>query len=352
MIARIALVVIAVLFTLGFAFVMNRPAQSAEESQWDKWGVAPYARNLEEACRKAPEAIDGLNLPQAVKEDFKKKVTDSFCKGEKAYLTPDMVLEEMWTGGQKPHVMKNKKVAELPVLKSPEGRAYNKGSVVEAAVAYVWTSVHEGKIYYLFLPWVCYNWSTSIASTQSSQTKPLALPSATGIIAKCPEVYFLKVNVWERGALKLPGVEITHAKEESGQKQFAGVPHVSKTHGGQFRRAYAAGQLQRSSTAHAFRVSLIMTPESQGGAQNITADEVLGDIEVAGLYELQFTREQVGKWDAIRLVALKDGVVSPPRFSATGVHELRFFNRLPGKKLGEWDNNPDSDCLMNVHVIE
>ena len=339
--------IIAVLLALAMALVN---VAHAVETQWSQWGIAPYARNLEEACKKAPGAIDGLNLPAAVKEDFKKQVAGSSCKGEKAYLTPKMVLEEMWTGGSKPHVMKKKTVAELPVLKSPDGRSYNKDSVVEAAVAYVWTSVHDGRIYYLFLPWVCYNWSTSIASTLS-QANP-TLPPAVGTIVACPNVYFLKVNVWERDALKLPGVEITHAKEELGQKQFEGASHVSKTHGGQFRRAYAAGQLKRSTTARSFRVSLIMTPESQGGGQDITAEEILGDIKITGIYELQFTREKLEKWDAIRVVAVNGDVASPPRFNGTGVHELRFFNRLSGKKLGEWDSNPDPDCIMNEHWIE
>ncbi|MDP2651749.1 MAG: hypothetical protein Q8O94_01290 [bacterium] len=179
----------------------------------------------------------------------------------------------------------------------------------------------------------------------------------SGIIAVCPDVYTLKVNVWEHKAIALSGVEKTHRKEELAKKElkerFVGVPHVSRTHGGQFRKAYANGKIKRSAVAHNFRVSLIMTPESQGGESRISSEEILGDITVTGLRELQFTRKQLEKWDAIRVVPIEPtGIYSPPRSNLTGVHGMRFFNHLPGKKLGEWENNPVPDCIMNEHWIE
>jgi hypothetical protein len=177
----------------------------------------------------------------------------------------------------------------------------------------------------------------------------LAVASLEGA---CPEVFTLKVNVWQRAALSLPGVEETHAKEERGTKMFSDAK-VSRKHGKQFRDAYAEWKLKRSSAERAFRVSFIMTPESQMGSPEITKEEILGDIAVTGgLRELQFTRGQLEQWDAIRIIAVNGDVVSPPRFNGSGLKEIRFFNHLPGKKLGEWQNNPVPDCIMNEHWIE
>lgn len=171
-------------------------------------------------------------------------------------------------------------------------------------------------------------------------------------IATCPDIYFLKINVWERKALSLPGVEATHAKEELGNKRFSTQEKVSSKHGGQFRRAYAEGVLKRSAVPREFRVSFIMTPEAQEGEATISDQEFVHDVTVTGLLELQFSRAQLEQWDAIRVIAIDGDMVSPPRSNDSGFRELRFFNRLPGKKLGEWDNNPVPDCIMNEHWIE
>lgn len=207
----------------------------------------------------------------------------------------------------------------------------------------------------------CLNAAIPVVSLGTRTQAPTAPNSQfakpSGTIAVCPDVYTLKVNVWENKAITLPNVGTTHAKEELAKKElkerFVGVAHVSRTHGGQFRKAYAAGELHRSAVAHGFRVSLTMTPESSGGESTISSEQVLGDITVTGLRELQFTRAQLEQWDMIRLAPIvNDGIKSPPRSNITGLHELRFFNHLPGKKLGEWEDNPVPDCIMNEHWIE
>lgn len=171
-----------------------------------------------------------------------------------------------------------------------------------------------------------------------------------GPIGACPDIHILKVNVWKWSAFELSGVEQTHAKEELAEK-FAGV-RVSRTHGKQFREAYAAGETSRSITPRLFQVSLIMTPEANGGLPTITEELVLGNITVKGLKELRFTRAQLEKWDAIRVASVDGDQMSPPPYHLTGLHELRFFNHLPDTKLGEWDANPVPDCIMNEHWIE
>lgn len=177
-----------------------------------------------------------------------------------------------------------------------------------------------------------------------------AAAAPPGPIGACPDVYILKVNVWGDKARALPGVELTQAKEELAEK-FAG-PRVSRTHGKQFREAYASGKISRSTTARLFQVSLIMTPEASGGPPTITEEKILGNITVKGLKELRFTRAQLGEWDAIRVASVNGDIVSPPPYHLTGLHELRFFNHLPGTTLGEWDANPVPDCVMNEHWIE
>ncbi len=146
---------------LALALTALTNVAQAVESKWDTWGVAPYASSQEEACRKLSAAIDGFSMPSAVKEHFKTTLGTTCKGGKKVWLTPDMSLEQMWSGGRKPHVMEKKKVGELPVLKAPDGRLYRKGSVAEAAAAFQWTFVYEGKTFVLYLPWVCYNWSWS-----------------------------------------------------------------------------------------------------------------------------------------------------------------------------------------------
>lgn len=167
--------IIAVL-ALAIATLANQ-AFAAESPQWKGWNAAPYAHSLGEACKKAPEAINGFNMPSAVKEHFKQTLGIACMGGTKVWLTPDMPLEQMWSGksGRKlPHLMNKKSVGELPVLRSPDGRTYRKGAVAETAAAFQWTFVYEGKTYVLYLPWVCYNWSWALGPPVATSPDPLA----------------------------------------------------------------------------------------------------------------------------------------------------------------------------------
>lgn len=134
-----------------------------EKHEWRNWGAAPYAPSQEEACQKASTAIDGLNMPLAVKAHFKQSLGTTCKGGTEVWLTPHQPLEQMWSGPdahhKESHVMDKMSVGELPVLKSPDGRTYRKGAVAETAKALSWTFVYEGKTYILYLPLVCFNWS-------------------------------------------------------------------------------------------------------------------------------------------------------------------------------------------------
>lgn len=367
---RLARVLIA-LFAVTFTLLLKSLPAYAETTSWEHFGAAPYAASIEEGCRKAPEAIDGFSLPTEVKAAFKASVgTTCATSGKVEFFTPGERLTQMWTGGANPHILDNVEVAAVPVTHSPDGRAYRKDAVVEALKTFTWNTTFAGKRYVLVLPVVCSNWSwysvtlppapvaqataltASSATTRPSQFMPVGAP-----IPKCPDVYFLKVNVWPYEALSLPGVSDTHDKSVAGRGDFSKVDHTSRRHGQMFRDALKAGKLARSKVPHLLRVSLIMTPEATGGDQSIIKEEVLGDISVTGLYELTFTKAQLTQWDAIRIVSVNGDFESPPRFKSTGVREVRFFNHLTtdpkgdGVK-GEWLNNPVNDCMMNEHWID
>lgn len=159
----------------------NKPAPApavAEAREWKRWNAAPYATSREETCKKAPEAIDGFAFPMPVKEQFK-KLLGTDCKGAvEAWLTPGTPLEQMWSGGKPPHVMDKMKVAELPVLQSPDGRAYRQGAVAETAKALAWRVEHDGRAYMLYLPFVCFNWSWKFGVLPISMPPPPPPPPA------------------------------------------------------------------------------------------------------------------------------------------------------------------------------
>src|SRR3989344_2395953 len=154
--------IVRILLALALATLAS--AVNAADKKWDKWGAAPYASSQQEACKKASVAIDGLTrMPVPAREAFK-KMLGATCEGGKVvWLTPDLLIEQMWSGGSRPHVMERAAIAELPVLKSPDGRPYRKGSVAETAKALQWSYAYNGETYILYLPFVCFNWSWTTA---------------------------------------------------------------------------------------------------------------------------------------------------------------------------------------------
>ncbi len=163
--AQIVLVLIAVSMVVAFVAavidLLSRPAHAAE-LEWRHFGAAPYATSQKDACRKAHAAIDGFNMSPAVKKHFKTALGAACSGGTEAWLTPHQQLEQMWSGGKRPHVMNHITVAELPVRKSPDGRRYRKDTVAETVRALSWSWTFEGRTYTLYLPFACFNWSWSV----------------------------------------------------------------------------------------------------------------------------------------------------------------------------------------------
>lgn len=181
--AAVALTLVLAGIIIVILVATTPSAKAADGEPWVNWGAAPFARTFDEACRSAPKAIDGFMMPTPVKEHFKAEVARS-CKSDKGvWLTPETKLEQMWSGPdarhKSPYLMNEKSVAELPVLRSPDGRPYRKGSVAETARAFVWTLVYEGKTYNLYLPLVCFNWSWAFGP-----------PVPTALVEECVEYGF------------------------------------------------------------------------------------------------------------------------------------------------------------------
>ena len=136
------------------------PRFARADEVWRNWGAAPFAASQQEACKKAFGAINAMAMPIQVRGHFTRTLGRT-CKGSDAevWLNAGDRLEQMWTGGKKPHLMNGVSVDELPVLKSPKGKKYRPGSVAEAARAFEWRYEYEGKTYVLYLPLACFNWS-------------------------------------------------------------------------------------------------------------------------------------------------------------------------------------------------
>lgn len=329
--------------------VAIKPPTEKKEGTWQYFGVDPYATSQEEAMRTRESAFRTLGLPEPVIALFL-LATDT--PGKKVRIVNGEKLSGMLSKGGVLH-----RNVLVDFVKPPVS-----GKMEYAAPAQMWQVTWHGELYTLLLPEVCNNWSYMVSTTVPLPLAPQPAPPPAPLVFKsipgaCPDVYTLKVNVWGPEAATLPGVghsidvEQRMAQEELEEK-FTGTPHVSRMHGAQFRKAHASGDLKWAVDPYNFRVSLIMTPEAHGGSPEITKEKILGDFMVKGIYhELRFTKAQLEKWDAIRVVALDGGIMSPPRYHVTGYHEMRFFNHLPGTTLGEWDANSVPDCIMNEHWI-
>jgi len=177
-------------------------------------------------------------------------------------------------------------------------------------------------------------------------------PVAGTVPPDCPEVYTLKVNVWSPVALKFPGVEQAIAAAESSKDDegFRDASRLSRKLGGALRAEAARNSsFQRSATPRLFRMSLIRVDKDD----RVLAEQPLGDYMVTGLREFKFTRAQLA-WDAIRILDLREEMVSPVFHPRSSLREIRFYNTriFRNLEMGEWDTNPVPDCVMNVHAIE
>ncbi|GEM_PF-2013435 len=137
---------------------------------WRRWGIAPYASSLAALCKKAPQAIAQTSMPEEVKKHFVRALGSTCTGGTPVWLTPDTRLVQMWSGGPRPHLMDDVKVAKLPVLHSPSGRAYRRGTVALTARALEWNYTYQEKKYLLDVPLVCFNLSWRLGPRPPCET--------------------------------------------------------------------------------------------------------------------------------------------------------------------------------------
>lgn len=307
---------------------------------WEHFNADPAYQSREAAITDAPRVLRQVGYPEPVVllliEAMKKP-------GTRTHVTNGMKFDFMRSG--KSALWRN---VVVKFEKPPR-----QDSMEYSAPAEEWTVDQDGALWTAGIPDVCNNLygkrpvASSISTPSGRKTPPPqpAVPVARGPVLGCPNIWVLEVANWENKAFYLPGVEQTHAKEKFGVK-FVGRAHVSRTHGPQFRAAYDKGDIVHSKVSSNFRVSLIMTPEARNGDTTITEEKFYKDIVVVGSREVEFTRADLDKWDAIRVVAaVGEEVRSPPRFAETGFHEMRFFR-------DEWANPVQRPCFKTEHWIE
>ena len=167
-------------------------------------------------------------------------------------------------------------------------------------------------------------------------------PPTTVLYGSCPEVYTLKVNIWPEEAVNLTSNirrTINATSVDGTVGTFKNTDRVSRKYGGFLRKSAARGKISHDNIPSNVVVSFI----NEGFSNNIKKELHLGVTSVTGLRELRLKGEDVGNWDAIRLV-FSGGFISPVRYTRTGEQEIRFYR-------DEWKNNPVPDCIMNVHAI-
>lgn len=332
------------IITAVLAFAIAALASPAHVvATWEHFGADPAYRSREAAIADAPRVLRLAVYPESVISLLTEAMKNP---GVETHVTNGMKLDFMRSG--KSAFWRNVVVK----FKKPP----REESMEYSAPSEEWTVELNGTKWTVGIPKVCNNTYGKRSSAPTSTQKPSAAPPAPAkprfIIGVCPNVYTLEVKVHENRAFYLPGVEQTHAQEERGVV-FVGKQHVSRTHGPQLRKSLADGGHQHSKTPQDFRVSLIMTPEIRTGVADITDEQFVADITVIGSREIDFSLAEIDKWDAIRVVAVKgEEVRSPPRFAGTGLHEMRFFNKLSGTEHGEWDNPVQRECFKTEHWIE
>ncbi len=239
-------------FLLALVLTGSAHAENTTATWWAHWGGAPYASSVEDACKKAPTAIEGFALPAPVKERFKEVACQG---GGEVYLVPGDTLSQSWWGGENPHLEGPIVLPEHPVKIGYDGRPYRKGAVFETAKARVWHVQFEGVQYTLVLPIVCGNWSwysVPVPSTPTISEKTAAPPVVT---QQCPDGFKLTVFLWDLSTINDSSLRkraedlMTAADEresESGRRFSAYMPNVpafSRTLGKELRTTQVPAQI-------------------------------------------------------------------------------------------------------------
>ncbi len=149
---------LATFWMLVFGGLMLSTLARAEDGfRWQHFGVAPYASSRDEAMKTRESAFQKLGLPKPVVALF---IEATKKPGEKVRLVNGDRLTAMLSKGGVVH--KNVTVAfDKPPVS---------GKMEYAAPAEKWQVSWQGKVYTVFLPEICGNWSSIDPSLEACVT--------------------------------------------------------------------------------------------------------------------------------------------------------------------------------------
>lgn len=145
------------------------------QTVWQHMGGAPYASSERDAFSEAKIdfAMTELPVPEALRAGFKADIRAN-PQGKRGYLDPSDRLVAMMSGPDSKHATAHA-MRDVQV-----GRTVIRRGVVWAAEVRYWDRAHNGKIYRLTLPEVCWNWSLMIIGASQEWCPEIHIPTMPG----------------------------------------------------------------------------------------------------------------------------------------------------------------------------
>lgn len=169
------LVFIAVLLLVGVLFATSRAAHAEEGFQWKHFGTDPYASTRVEAMRSRESAFRAMGLPTPVIRQFL-QVTEK--PGEKTRIVVGDHFSAMLSRGGLIH--RDVTVAFAAPIRGME----------YAAPAEKWEVFWQGKIFTIFLPEICFNWSFKSSDAAAVTVATASCATLNTVVAPGDEVRF------------------------------------------------------------------------------------------------------------------------------------------------------------------
>ncbi|MEK7604711.1 MAG: hypothetical protein AAB442_02875 [Patescibacteria group bacterium] len=162
-------------------------ARAAEPWKWEHFGADPYATSRDAAMQARESAFAKLGFPAEV---VMLLVKATELPGEKTSLqNGDKFAAQLSKGGV---VHGLKEGGGIVAFEKPvRGIRY-------VADAELWEVFWQDKVYTLYLPEVCFNWTAGLVSTKLAVPK---FATSAPVLGECPQGYVLKANAWELSKL-------------------------------------------------------------------------------------------------------------------------------------------------------
>ncbi len=213
-----------IIVMLAFAFATLASSAHAEY-KWQHFGADPYAVSRDAAMKTREIAFAKLGLPAEV---VAAAMQATAKPGEPTKLTNGDRLGAMISKGSIVH-----KDVLVDFKKPPQS------GMEFVARAEKWTVTSGGKIYTVFLPEVCWNWSVTTVQAPAAQQTTAPAP----VVGACPNGYTIIANAWSLqslGGLRKEAEELVAAanarESDEGRSLAAYQPSsVSRTLGARLR---------------------------------------------------------------------------------------------------------------------